>query len=76
MPLPNGGMAVDCTFHLDDGQVTLLLDMLERERRELHAEIRHTDNRDYRHELHARLESVENLATQLEEQVKVPAEQV
>ncbi|MHB8996149.1 MAG: hypothetical protein ACYC63_12960 [Armatimonadota bacterium] len=67
---------MECTFDLDEPQVKLLLDMLERERRELHAEIRHTDNRDYRHELHRRLESVEGLAAQLETQVKVPAGQV
>lgn len=76
MPLPNGGMAVECTFDLDEPQMKLLLDILERERRELTDEILHTDKRAYRQKLHERLDSVHRLSEQLKAQAKIPAGQV
>lgn len=74
MPLPNGGMAVQCTFDLDEAQVQLLIDVLGREQRELRDEILHTDKKAYRERLHERLENVENVAAQLEAQVRETAD--
>lgn len=74
MPLPNGGMAVQCTFDLDEAQVQLLIDVLGRERRELRDEILHTDKKTYRDQLHERLDNVENVTAQLEAQVRETAD--
>lgn len=57
-----------CATELAEAEWKLILELLERERGELHPEIRHTDNRDYRHELQARLAVVEELIGRLEAQ--------
>jgi hypothetical protein len=52
----------------------LLIDVLGREQRELRDEILHTDKKAYRERLHERLENVENVAAQLEAQVRETAD--
>jgi len=52
---------------LSDEEWEIVLDLLERERRELPAEVRHTDNRAYRHRLEERLDTVEDLIRRLRE---------
>jgi hypothetical protein len=74
MPSPNGGIAVQCIFDLDEAQVQLLIDVLGREQRELRDEILHTDKKAYRERLHERLKNVENVAAQLEAQVRETAD--
>jgi hypothetical protein len=44
----------------------IVQDLLERERRELPSEVRHTDKRDYRHKLEARLDMVESMIKRIE----------
>ena len=44
---------------------TILVELLERERADLHPEIRHTRTSSLRDELHRRLESVETLLERL-----------
>ncbi|HEX2973673.1 MAG: hypothetical protein ACM3VW_03355 [Bacteroidota bacterium] len=65
---------MQCTFDLDEAQVQLLIDVLGREQRELRDEILHTDKKAYRERLHERLENVENVAAQLEAQVRETAD--
>ena len=53
---------------------TILVELLERERAELHPEIRHTRTSSLRDELHRRLESVEALLKRLHPLAEAPAE--
>ena len=50
---------------LSEPQWKLLLDLLNREHRQLLVEIRHTDTHDYREELQKRLTLVESTITQV-----------
>lgn len=56
---------------LSDHEWELVLDLLERERRELPTEIHHTDSHDYRHRLEERLEVVEALIRRIEATVEL-----
>lgn len=51
---------------LTDQEWTIVVDLLERERRDLPAEVHHTDNRAYRHGLQERLDVVTSLIERLE----------
>ena len=53
---------------------TIVVELLERERVELHPEIRHTRTSSLRDELHRRLESVEALLDRLHSLAEPPAE--
>jgi hypothetical protein len=53
---------------------TILVELLERERVELHPEIRHTRTSSLRDELHRRLETVESLLERLHPLAEPPAE--
>lgn len=55
---------------------TILLELLERERAELHPEIRHTRTSSLRDELHGRLEVVEALLERLHPLAEPPTEAV
>lgn len=57
-----------CVLELNEAERKLILELLERERRDLHPEIRHTDNREYRHELQARSVAVGELIQRSEAQ--------
>lgn len=61
---------------LSDTEWELVLDLLVRERRELPAEIRHTDGRDYRHRLEQRLDVVEALIDRIEQALPATAQLV
>lgn len=50
---------------LEEAEWALVAELLEEERRELPVEIRHTDSRAYREQLHRRLEMVEVLLQRL-----------
>lgn len=59
---------MECRVDLNDPEWQLIRGLLERERADLHTEIRHTDNREYRENLHDRLETVDGLLKKLHEQ--------
>lgn len=59
---------MECRLDLKDAEWQLVRGLLERERADLHTEIRHTDNREYRHTLHDRLDTIEGLLMKLHEQ--------
>ena len=50
---------------LEEAEWALVAELLEEERRELPIEIRHTDSRAYREQLHRRLELVDALLQRL-----------
>jgi len=54
-----------CRLELNDFEWEIVLEVLERERGELHAEVRHTDSRQYRHKLQERLEALEGMVARL-----------
>jgi hypothetical protein len=55
------------TVTLNDEEWQLIIDLLEREQKELPAEIHHTDSFDYRAHVSKRLESVNKLLETLRE---------
>jgi len=59
---------MECRLDLSEVEWEIVLELLKRERGDLHAEIRHTDSRDYRHGLHDRLKTIEEMVTRLEKQ--------
>lgn len=54
------------TLMVSEEERQLLLELLAEERRELHPEIHHTDNRSMRHELKDRLVMVEHLLERMQ----------
>jgi len=57
---------VQNTFEFSDEERQLILQLLDKERRELPSEIHHTDNRGVREQLKHRLQSVERLLERLQ----------
>ena len=53
-------------FEFSDEERQLLVQLLDKERRELPSEIHHTDNRNVREQLKRRLQSVEHLLDRLQ----------
>jgi hypothetical protein len=53
------------TLTLDDDELQLILDLLERERGDLPAEIHHTDTSEYKEKLSRRLDTVNRLLNAL-----------
>ncbi len=50
---------------LTDAEWQLVIELLEEERRELPIEIRHTDSRAYRDQLHQRLDAIDSILERL-----------
>lgn len=46
---------------LSEGEIAIIVELLESARTRLLVEIRHTDHRAYRDELRARMDAIENL---------------
>jgi hypothetical protein len=56
-----------CQPTLTDAEWKLVIELLQRERRELPAEIHHTDATDVRERLHYRVAAIDNLLARLRE---------
>lgn len=59
---------MNCTIVLDAAEWDIIIGLLNRERNELNDEIHHTDKREYREQLHERMDKVDGLLERLQRQ--------